>query len=301
MKYLKHFLILTCIFNFSSCSNSSSKEIITDTKRNDSTVAINYIDSIPKIVSKYYHEVLVLGSAHFDRSTNGSDVVGKNVIDITSAQNQKEVDALVTMIVNEFKPTIVAIEFMPKHQKAIDTIYARYLRGEWKLKKNEAYQIGFRVAQKMKLSTVYCIDNRPPQTESITSIDDWDKHAEDMHHTGIWHEYDNENNEYNAFMDNLQSKTGVLGYLEVANSKETSKRNKQLWLTGLVNLGHGESYLGADLTGNWYRRNTRLFTNARNLCKTKNEKVLIIYGLAHKWVLDELFEGSPEFIVKQLF
>jgi len=78
-----------------------------------------------------------------------------------------------------------------------------------------------------------------------------------------------------------------------------SARNKKFWLTGLVNLGYDDQYVGADLTGHWYRRNTRIFVNARNLCENKKERIFIIYSNAHKWLLDELSEGSPEFTVVQ--
>lgn len=60
------------------------------------------------------------------------------------------------------------------------------------------------------------------------------------------------------------------------------------------------SILGADLTGYWYRRNTRIFTNIKNLVASEQEKILVIYGNSHAWVLEELFDASPEFQVIQV-
>ncbi|MFK7846506.1 MAG: DUF5694 domain-containing protein [Rhodothermales bacterium] len=68
-----------------------------------------------------------------------------------------------------------------------------------------------------------------------------------------------------------------------------------------MNAGVSASIVGADFTGNWYRRNRRILVNIRNQSKTENERVLVIYGAAHKWVLDELFDGFPEFEVVQAF
>ena len=102
-------------------------------------------------------------------------------------------------------------------------------------------------------------------------------------------------------MDTIQNHLGVKDYLLLINSKENSIRSKQLWTTGLVNVGYSDKYLGADLLGRWYRRNSRIYANAKNLVNSEsNENLLIIYGGAHKWILDELFHSSPDFQVVQL-
>lgn len=65
-----------------------------------------------------------------------------------------------------------------------------------------------------------------------------------------------------------------------------------------MNVGYLDKYVGADLLGRWYRRNARIYANSKNLVDT-DENLLIIYGGAHKWILDELFESSPDFQVIQ--
>lgn len=101
-------------------------------------------------------------------------------------------------------------------------------------------------------------------------------------------------------MDTIQNHVYLYDYLRLINSEKNRYRTKQLWTTGLVNLGHGDKYVGADLLGKLYRRNSRIFANAKNLLAEEKGNLLIIYGGAHKWVLDELFESSPEFEVVQL-
>jgi hypothetical protein len=68
----------------------------------------------------------------------------------------------------------------------------------------------------------------------------------------------------------------------------------------MVHLGAGDKYVGADLTGNWYRRNTRIFTNVFKELGNSPERVLIVYGATHKFALDEIFEAAPEFEVVQI-
>jgi hypothetical protein len=254
---------------------------------------------IPQNPKHYNHHVMVLGSFHFNKSGNGSDVIGENQMDIHSPKNQDDIQALTKKIIEQFDPTIIAVEFMTKHQEYIDSLYQSYLNKSWELGKNEAFQIGFRIAKAQGLKQVYCVDNRPIQPKSVLELDDWETYADSIGHREKMEEYYESNGLYNNYLDSIQMEMSLTKYLGLLNSPENISRNKELWFAGLVNLGHGDNYIGADLTGHWYQRNTRIFTNVRNLAKTKNERILVIYGMAHKWVLDEIFEGSPEFEVIQ--
>jgi len=126
-------------------------------------------------------------------------------------------------------------------------------------------------------------------------------YAESLGQTEAFKEYDVDNKAFNDYMDEMLSALNLRQYLQLVNSPEHLKRYKALSFTGLVNLGQNDTYVGADLTGNWYRRNTRIFTNVRSLCESKSERVLVIYGAGHKWALDEIFDGSPEFELVQPF
>ena len=289
---MNRLVILTLIILLASCqAENNTKETVG--KTNES------INNIPQSKLGYRNKVMIFGTFHFNQATDASDVVGEKVLDVRSESNQDILEKITSKIALEYQPSIIAIEFMPEYQSKIDSLYQEYLNDNWKLGLNEAFQIGFRVAKKMGLKKVHCVDNRPPQPESVTSLDDWEAYAEQMGHMELWSEYDAPNNDYNSYMDDLKGSLTVEEYLKVLHSKENQKRSKELWLTGLVNLGHGDNYAGADLTGHWYCRNTRIFTNIRNRCASKEENVLVIYGNAHKWVLDELFDGSPEFDLVQ--
>lgn len=253
------------------------------------------IENIPAVSTPYQHQVMVLGTFHFDRSRDASDVIAQNQLDISEEQSQQQLLEIVDQIATQFKPTLIAVEWMPRVQKTMDSLYQAYLKGEWELKKNEAFQLGFRIAKQMGLPNIHCVDNRPPQPDAANEIDDWDLYAEELGQTDLWHEYDADNLQFNNYVDSLLSVLDLKSYLRLLNSDAHSNRYKQLFLTGLVNLGAGDSYMGADLTGNWYRRNTRILVNTRQACKSTQERILVIYGSGHKWALDELFEGSPEF------
>ncbi len=252
---------------------------------------------IPTVTTPYGHQVMILGSFHFDRALDGSDVIAKNHLDIADPKNQSQIIALVNTIVADYRPTLIAVEWMPDKQARIDSLYREYLATKKIPGKKEAFQLGFRIAEKLNLSTIYAVDSRPQQPETVTELDDFEAYAQSLNQLELMTEYDHENLIYNNAMDSLLGAYDVSSYMRLINSEANLKRSKQLWFTGLVNLGHGDKYVGADLTGHWYRRNTHIFVNIRNLAKQKQERILVIYGTAHKWTLEELFQGSPEFEV----
>ena len=293
---MKQVLIYLFIVIFCSCNNVNNRQ----TDRVSSEDITWAIQNFPAIENEPTHRVLTLGVFHFDRSRDGSDVVASNHIDITTDQNQKELDSLIQKLVL-FNPSKIAVEWRPEYQNWMDSLYMEYINGNYVLGKNEAFQIGFKLAKLLGHEKVYCIDNNPPLPESLNEIDDWEAYADSLGHLELWQSFDQENLRYNTYMDTIQRHLNVTDYLLLINSEENSIRNKQLWTTGLVNVGYLDKYVGADLLGRWFRRNARIYANSKNLVSPKsNENLLIIYGGAHKWILDELFESHPDFQVEQL-
>lgn len=292
MKYSFVLLAITLLF---SCSEQN-KEI----SEHDTSGKMNWaISNFPKINKNPGYKVLTLGVFHFNRSNDGSDVVARNHIDITSDKNQKELDLIIEKL-KDFRPSKIAVEFRPEYQSLLDSLYQEYLMDNYDLGKNEAFQIGFKLAKILGHDKVYCVDNNPPMPQNINEIEDWEAYADSLGHKELWHSYDQENLIYNTYMDTIQSHLNVTDYLMLINSKENVIRTKQLWTTGIVNVGHSHQYLGADLLGRWYRRNSRIYANAKNLLESNTDNnLLIVYGGAHKWILDELFRSSPDFEVIQ--
>ncbi|WP_024771860.1 DUF5694 domain-containing protein [Aquimarina macrocephali] len=290
-KPMKYFFKVLLILLLTSCSSKNKDK----TKQHHMSDFQKALAAYPSIDSISKHQVLTLGVFHFDRSRDGSDVIANEHIDISTDSNQKELDSLINLL-EQFNPGKIAVEWRTSNQEWMDSLYTEYQKGNYKLGKHETFQLGFKLAKALGHSRVYCIDNNPPFPEYINAIDDWGVYADSLGHLELWKAYDAENKRYNTFMDTIQRHLNVYDYIKLINSKQHSKRSKQLWTTGLVNVDHGSNYLGADAVGRWYRRNVRLFANSKNLV-SKNENLLIIYGGAHKWILDELFESAPDFRV----
>ncbi|MFD2587960.1 DUF5694 domain-containing protein [Croceitalea marina] len=255
------------------------------------------VESLPSLDEEPKHKAMVLGTFHFDSNSDASDIKGKNRMDIFSEDNQKQLDSLMK-ILKKFNPTKIAVEWQPRVQPTVDSLYNAYKNDSWEIRKNEIFQIGFRLAKQLNHDKLYCVDNRPPMPEAISEMDDdedLENFADSLGQKELMHAYDDDNKAFNDYLDSIQKTNTVLDVLGLYNSEQYAKRSKQIWLTGMVNLGVYDNYMGTDLTGHWYRRNTRIFVNTANLVENEEERILIIYGAMHKWLLDELFEGSPEF------
>lgn len=60
-----------------------------------------------------------MGTFHFKRAMDGSDIIAKNHIDIKSEENQAQIDSLIIILKN-FNPTRIAVEWKPKRQNLLD-------------------------------------------------------------------------------------------------------------------------------------------------------------------------------------
>lgn len=252
------------------------------------------ISEFPIITKKAKHKVLVFGSFHFDMATDGSDVKEGKKMDVLSAKNKAHLDTILIRL-KKFNPTKIAIEWKPDLQVKRDSQYNAFVNGNFELPRNETFQIGFRLAKQLGHSKLYCIDNRPVMPEAIGEIDDIEKFADSLGQSIAFHSYDLENRRFIDYTSEIQKNYELLDVIQLYNSRVYTTRSKQLWTTGMVNLGVYHDYAGTDLTGYWFERNTRIFANAANLVEDQEERILIIYGAAHKWILDELFDSTPEF------
>jgi hypothetical protein len=254
--------------------------------------------SLP-IPDKPKNKVLILGLPHFDNTTNASDVRAAKVIDMLTPANQKEIEDVVQQL-KKFNPTKICIEWEEKLDSTFESRYKKYYTENTRLPVGEYYQIGFRLAKAMGHSKLYCIDSRPPQSAAVRQIDDIEKYAKQY---GGWEEmnsYTQLNNAFNKYTDSVRYLLNLKDYVLFGNSDAVKQQFKRLWFTGLVHVGNKQAYAGADITGNWYTRNTRIFSNVKKISTEPEERILIIYGMSHAFILEEIFRASHEFVVTEI-
>jgi len=241
-------------------------------------------------------KVMVLGIFHFKDA--GLDTYKpKFPFDILEEERQNELNQLIEKIAI-YNPTKILLERKRvKYDSLTDAEYRQYLAGKFDMDKhpNEDYQIGFKLAKKLKHEKVYCSDAK---ADWFGVELDWDNYDEEAYMKSKGQFKKTNRHDYHSLAilaDSLKSVQPLVEHLFWRNKPENRLKDHQQYLNYVVE-GAGDNYLGADNLGRWYRRNLRIFSNVVDIADFDNkERLLLIYGSGHVWQLRQFFKDSPDF------
>jgi hypothetical protein len=247
-------------------------------------------------------KVLPLGTFHFKYPNNDvQKTKEEDQIDILDERYQKEIHDLVDMI-SRFEPTMVVIEREPSKQKMYDSIYKSYLNGKHELGRSEEQQIGFRLAEKMNLSKVYCVDEAARYYGDIGKVLNNTEHTGHQDFMDFFYDNPDRNKLKPDTTESILKTDGLIAYLKAINSDKALKDGLgKGYLTGIFKYETDERpFFGPDfVSGWWFDRNLRIFRNIQRIGATPKDRIVIIYGVGHMNLLNFFFDCSPEFkIVK---
>ena len=275
MKIYKLFFIILFVFNFVALIAQEKKEIKKP------------LEFFPKEKAK----ILVVGTFHFDYP--GLDVIKtdeKNKIDVLKEPKKTEITELINYI-KKFKPTKIAIEARTEWNATEK--FKNYKAGNSREKRDERYQIGFRIAQELNLDTIYSID--------APSFDDELAKLDTLYFKKLFKDYDFKSNDpldemynkWSTYDDEIQAKTNLLKYFKYMNSREVHNITFGSYLIGDFKLDKGR---GADILSIWwYNRNLRIFRKLQEMTSNNKDRILVIFGNGHASILRQLLECSPEY------
>ena len=241
--------------------------------------------------------LLILGTPHFGNP--GRDTINVRVPDVLTVARQREIEAVVDRLA-AFRPTHIAVEWPAEDQAELDQRYADFRAGRRQLSTNERDQIGLRLAARLNL----------PRVDAV----DWSGDA-----PGGWSPYD-----YPAWAEahgrGPEWRARVARFQEEANAKARLMACTPVsaWVrsvnTPAYRLANHQSYFyiaqigdrlgdnpGAAWVGTWYTRNLRILNNLRALAVGPNERILVIYGSGHGYLLDQQARESADFQMANVF
>jgi hypothetical protein len=241
-------------------------------------------DSLPKI--------FLVGAFHFEYYNLDVYKVDKeNQLDILSDKKQREIKQLLDYI-SIFKPNKIFIEALPNWNATKK--YRNYRDLKKPLGKDERMQIGFRLAEKFNLDTLYSINAGAVVDELVTNKDSnvirpyFDTMYKDINNSST----DN----YTKYYDydaTLQTRLSILEYFKYLNSPKVMRRDFGSYLLGDFKVGE---YRGADVLAlGWYDRNLRILRNIQKNTTSSKDRILVLYGSGHISILDQLLSCTPEY------
>lgn len=245
--------------------------------------------------SEYYPKekakVLIVGTFHFNYP--GLDVVKvtpENQIDVLKEPKKSEVNELVNYI-KKFKPNKIAIEATPKWNATRKL--KKYKEGEYRDQRDERFQIGMRIANELKLDTLYAID--------ANSMSDDIEKLDSIYTNKLYKDFDFQNDDPFRKMTldwykeetEIIPKINLVDYFKHLNSRESHLYGYGAYLVGDFKL---DNERGADILSFWwYNRNVRIFRKLQKITENSEDRILVLIGNGHAAVLRHLLESSPEY------
>lgn len=194
--------------------------------------------------------------------------------------------------IEEFKPTIIAVEVDPKKQHKIDSTFGLYKSNKFILGKDEVDQLAFRMGKSLNLSRIYCVNNWGKHYRNIEEI------FKDSIRSAKMENY------YFHFPDSIyklpkeQNKiTSIVEQLEKINNPKRLKERLSVYLLNPLKYEEKPGdFTGVDFeTGRWFNRNLRIFRNIQRIKCNSEDRILLIIGCDHLNLLNMFFDVSREY------
>lgn len=228
--------------------------------------------------------IMILGTDHFEKSAV-QDYGKTEELDILSPIKQLEISKVINCL-KEFSPTKIVLEYPFKHQLNLTNEFQDYLAGNFTITANERHQIGFQLAKELGHSNIFAVDWN--EEEGLPDIFTYmQRHTTEKSKKAfiVLEEIIAEANE--------KSQTLSIGeYFLYLNDTKQVKKNHQLYMD-IALIGEDYDPVGAKWVANyWYYRNLLIYKNIIDLA-SENDRLLIIYGVGHVHLLNQLvYEGD---------
>ena len=227
-------------------------------------------------------EVLILGTYHF--ANPGQDVVKTEVADVRSATRQAEILSVVEALAR-FRPTKIAVEAELSLADPLDSVYHAYRRGEHELSRNEAQQLGFRLAAMSEHPRLHPIDH--DGDFPYGAMMEYARAHDSAFVAWVNEELERKTEEMNRW----QREKTIGEILRLMNEPEQLAEDHGIYMR-FAEVGAGDTYVGADLLTSWYERNIHIFANLQRITEP-GDRVLVIMGAGHAPILRELVSYDP--------
>ena len=235
--------------------------------------------------------MLVLGTAHFDNP--GRDYVNQDVKGILSDSRQAEIRKVVKQLL-EFEPTLVAVEVARDKQEQLTRRYNEYSLGQYSLGKSEVEQIGFRLAREADHTNIFAVDWNGNPPGDVEADYNWVKFAKENGQERLLAEL-NSPARLQKYSFQLENQSIGEWLLQINDPKALQASHRVYF--DIARIGDSEHQVGANWVGTWYARNLKIFSRIVALAKRPDERIVVIYGQGHAYLLRQFAQETGLFQV----
>lgn len=231
----------------------------------------------------------VLGTAHF--ANPGRDLINREVEDVLSDRRQAEMLRLVEQLAS-FQPTHVAVEWPGDSREELDSRYRDFREGQYQLGRSEVDQIGLRLADMLDLERVYAVDWNGDPPGGFDEDYDWYSYAQSQGEDALLAAISDPEGASESHVP-LEEQT-IATWLGQLNEPERLAASHRMYFD-IAMIGDEERQPGANWVGHWYARNLRIFRNLVALTDRPEDRILVIYGRGHAYLLRQFAVESGAF------
>jgi hypothetical protein len=235
-----------------------------------------------------------------------------SVTDMKATKKQQELDNL-TRRLAKIKADKVFVEWQQSRQPFVDSTYTLYRKNQFTLGNNEVYQVGYRLAKQLNHPRVYCVDAAGEFDYDVASKYAKAHGQEQILNSAfsggepdsvgrlIQARTGNAPNQLNLLFTTEKPNETILDKLYRINSDEFIRANMDAYLLTAARVGGGNNYAGADLAGEFYKRNMRIYTNLLRAVDVQRDKaIVLVIGAGHVSFLKQQLQYSSLFEVKDV-
>lgn len=244
--------------------------------------------------------VMILGSHHLA----GWD--GDNIDDMRAPKRQRELQQLADQLA-QFQPTKIAVE-VDHLDSNLQQEYNAYLKNVFQLERHEIHQVGFRLAKMMGHPKIHCVDHFRSAAENPIFGGDPDDDLTDYYKFAKTHGQEHLLRRPSTKGKTAQDEDGttqtepeyepIIDMYIRLNQPEWIHSDHQKYLRS-ARIGLDDQYPGANWMGYfWYPRNLKTYVNLTRITESDDERILLIIGAAHTFLIQQFLEDSGDYIVE---
>ncbi|MGJ1196395.1 DUF5694 domain-containing protein [Sphingobacterium spiritivorum] len=243
-------------------------------------------------------KVILLGTYHFNNP--GNDMIKHKERNILSEENQKDLDNLVDKIsASVYKPDQIFVESYFSAKKELNTNYQSYLKNQYHkftdtikrertkryYTEGETFQLGYRLAKKLKHEELYPIDSLIEMRFDILL-------KEVNSNPKLKKEFDAIKT---SLSDNCLEKSNLSEIFLCMNEKSKLDNNLAFYISFANKVMINNDYFGSNLVTDWYKRNLIMYSNIQSQLKPDTKSIFVLVGSGHAAIFRQLFEVDKNF------
>ncbi|MFZ3580310.1 DUF5694 domain-containing protein [Virgibacillus sp. DJP39] len=215
-------------------------------------------------------EIILIGTFHFEQD--------REIMENKEGEIEEFVDYL-----SDFKPSKVALEWEKEQNDNLNKEY-KISNGNYLI--DEVQQVGFRLAKKLEHNRVYAVNWTGHLTQGeMTNLNNT-----------IQRSYPGVLNSMRSMSENgpiINSNTNLIDSYRKLNDSDYVRELEEMYLSFvLVEDDMGER-IGVNFLTKWAERELMIVMNIiETTADNSDERILLIIGSDHLWMLRKLFEGS---------